>query len=192
MLRFGMLNTPDSTVTSQSIDDSTIAAIATPPGPGGIGIIRISGNESLSILNTLFTAHNKETPITSHRLIYGWIQNPLTKQLVDEVLVVFMRAPKTYTREDIVEIHCHGSYLVLQNILNLIVSLGAKLADPGEFTKRAFLNGRIDLTQAEAVIELLQAKTHEGLDMAMSQLGGGLRDIIGQIRHSLISLRSII
>lgn len=181
-----------STATSQSIDDSTIAAIATPPGPGGIGIIRISGNESLSILNTIFSAHNSKTPLTSHRLTYGWITNPQTKQPIDEVLVVFMRAPKTYTREDIVEIHCHGSYLVLQNILNLIVALGAKLADPGEFTKRAFLNGRIDLTQAEAVIELLQAKTHESLDMAISQLGGGLRDIIAKIRHSLMSLRAII
>ncbi len=187
-----MLKTTDFTTTSQSIDDSTIAAIATPPGPGGIGIIRISGSESLPILNKIFSVHNSKTPITSHRLIYGWITNPQTKQPVDEVLVVFMRAPKTYTREDIVEIHCHGSYLVLQKILSLIVSLGAELANPGEFTKRAFLNGRIDLTQAEAVIELLQAKTHEGLDMAMSQLGGGLRDIIAQIRHSLISLRAII
>ena len=178
--------------TDQQSTESTIAAIATPPGAGGIGILRISGSQSLPILSQIFSPHNKVNQFRSHRLYYGWIKDPQTGQAVDEVLAVFMQAPKTYTREDIVEIHCHGSYLVLQDILRLIVNQGATLAQPGEFTKRAFLNGRIDLTQAEAVIELLQAKTQQGLGLALSQLQGRLGTVVTQIRKSLISLRAII
>ncbi|MEW6291067.1 MAG: tRNA uridine-5-carboxymethylaminomethyl(34) synthesis GTPase MnmE [Thermodesulfobacteriota bacterium] len=170
----------------------TIAAIATPPGPGGIGIIRISGSQALPILTTLFTPQRQPCEFRSHRLYYGWIKDPQTNQPIDEVMAVFMQAPKTYTREDIVEIQCHGSYLVLQDILGRVIALGATLAEPGEFTKRAFLNGRIDLTQAEAVIELLQAKTREGAGMAMSQLQGRLGAVLSSIRTALISLRAII
>ena len=125
-------------------------------------------------------------------MYYGWIRDPATKNTIDEVLAVYMRAPHTYTRDDVVEIHCHGSYLVLQAILARVLSAGARLADPGEFTKHAFLNGRIDLTQAEAVLELLQAKTGEGLDIAAARLKGQLRDRVSLIRDALLSVRSII
>ena len=125
-------------------------------------------------------------------MYYGWIRDPATKNTLDEVLAVYMRAPHTYTRDDVVEIHCHGSYLVLQAILARVLSAGARLADPGEFTKHAFLNGRIDLTQAEAVLELLQAKTGEGLDIAAARLKGQLRDRVSLIRDALLSVRSII
>ncbi|MCB2184625.1 MAG: tRNA uridine-5-carboxymethylaminomethyl(34) synthesis GTPase MnmE [Desulfobulbaceae bacterium] len=172
--------------------EATIAAIATSPGFGGIGIIRISGSEALSILTSIFSPHNDIPEFRSHTLYYGWIKDTRTGLPIDEVLAVFMQAPKTYTRENVVEIHCHGSYLVLQDILSRIISLGARLAAPGEFTKRAFLNGRIDLTQAEAVIELLQAQTSGGLGLAMSQLQGRLGTLITDIRQSLLSLRAII
>ena len=172
--------------------EATIAAIATPPGPGGIGIIRLSGSRALSILSTVFSPKCGATAFSSHRLYYGWIRNPHTGQPIDEVMAVFMQAPRTYTREDVVEIQCHGSYLVLQDILSQVITLGAILAEPGEFTKRAFLNGRIDLTQAEAVIELLQAKTREGLGLAMSQLQGSLGAMVGNIRAALLFLRAII
>ena len=166
---------------SHDRDATTIAAIATPPGPGGIGIIRISGPKAKPILKKLFHPH-KERPITSHQLTYGWLINPEHDRPLDEVMAVFMQAPHSYTREDVVEIQCHSSYLVLQEILALILKAGGVLADPGEFTKRAFLNGRIDLTQAEAVIELLQAKTGEGLQIALNQLQGSLHDQIADIR----------
>jgi tRNA modification GTPase len=172
--------------------ETTIAAIATPPGPGGIGIIRISGSQALPILTTMFTPKCGTTGFFSHRLYYGWIKDPQTNQAIDEVMAVYMQAPKTYTREDIVEVQCHGSYLVLQDILSRVIALGATLAEPGEFTKRAFLNGRIDLTQAEAVIELLQAKTRGGLGLAMSQLQGRLGAVVSSIRTALITLRAII
>ncbi len=172
--------------------EDTIAAIATSPGPGGIGIIRISGSLSLPILSKIFSPRSRTTSFSSHRLYYGWIIHPQTDKPIDEVLAVYMQAPRTYTRENIVEIHCHGSYLLLEDILRQIIALGASLAKPGEFTKRAFLNGRIDLTQAEAVIELLQAQTSEGLGLAMSQLRGHLGAVVGNIKKSLTTLLAII
>lgn len=173
-------------------NDSTIAAIATPPGAGGIGIIRVSGPASLDILKILFKPRSSQNIFASHKMYYGCIVNPDTKIPIDEVLAVYMRAPHTYTREDVVEIHCHGSYLVLQDVLAQVLSVGdARLAEPGEFTKRAFLNGRIDLTQAEAVIDLLDAKTDEGLRMAMAQLQGRLYDRVITIRDSLVAVRAI-
>lgn len=186
-----MSETTTDTIALPSVD-ATITAIATPPGPGGIGIIRISGSQSLRILTEIFSPATPPASFLSHRLCYGWIKNPRTGRIIDEVLAVFMRAPRTYTREDVVEIHCHGSFLVLQEILALIINLGAVAAEPGEFTKRAFLNGRIDLTQAEAVIDLLQAKTSEGLGMAMAQLQGRMGELVSGIRASLINLRAII
>ncbi len=176
---------------SHDRDCATIAAIATPPGPGGIGIIRISGPEAKPILTRLFRPH-RERPITSHQLTYGWLLNPANDRPLDEVMAVFMQAPHSYTCEDVVEIQCHSSYLVLQEILALVLKAGAILAEPGEFTKRAFLNGRIDLTQAEAVIELLQAKTGEGLQIALSQLQGGLHDQIAALREALLTIRAVI
>lgn len=176
-----------------SLTDDTIAAIATPPGPGGIGIIRISGPNSLSILKKLFKSHHGTlASFASHKMYYGWIVDPAGENLVDEVLAVFMQSPNSYTRENVVEIQCHGSFLVLQEILSLVLREGARLAEPGEFTKRAYLNGRIDLTQAEAVLEVLQAKTSEGLQMAMAQLHGRLHDTLNDIRDALLSVLAVI
>lgn len=169
--------------------DLTIAAIATPPGTGSIGIIRLSGNQAFDILKTFFKGKYAQPAFVSHKMYYGFIINPKNKEPIDEVLAVYMQAPHTYTREDIVEIHCHGSYLVLQDILQQLLTVkDVRLAMPGEFTKRAFLNGRIDLTQAEAVIDLLQAKTSEGLGMAVAMLQGSLHDRIMAVRNHLLTL----
>lgn len=174
-------------------NEATIAAIATPPGAGGIGIIRLSGSDALDILHGLFKPTHPRSQFTSHKLYHGFLVNPQTSVVIDEVLAVYMRAPHTYTREDVVEIHCHGSYLVLEEILSLVLTFPrVRLADAGEFTKRAFLNGRIDLTQAEAVAELLAAKTRDGVDLAVTQLRGGLREEIEQIRDALLAVRAIV
>ena len=170
----------------------TIAAISTPPGAGGIGIIRISGGQALALLKVLFQAKDPSCCFRSHQLYYGHIRQPDNGKIVDEVLAVYMAAPHTYTREDVVEIHCHGSFIVLQNVLELILASGAVLAEPGEFTKRAFLNGRIDLTQAEAVIDVLSAKTRKGVDLAQEQLSGALYKKIDPVRQSLVRMRAII
>lgn len=171
---------------------TTVAAISTPPGSGGIGIIRISGPDSLEVLQKIFKPHAHPCDFRSHTLYYGNIVDPSAEKLLDEVLVVYMRAPKTYTREDVVEIHCHGSYLVLQNILECILQQGVLLAEPGEFTKRAFLNGRIDLTRAEAVIDILAAKTRKGVDIAQEQLAGALYEKVEIIRKVLTEMRALI
>jgi len=176
-------------------DTPTITAIATSPGPGGgIGIIRLSGPDALAILNKIFVP--AKLPATgqfsSHCLYYGWIFNPRSGQKIDEVLAVYMRAPHTYTRDDVVEIHCHGNFLILQNILTLTQEAGARQADPGEFTKLAFLNGRIDLTQAEAVLEVITAKTSEGLLLAVEQLRGGLHTEIQAVCDLLVTVKAVI
>ncbi len=176
---------------TEESQEPTIAAIATPPGPGGIGVIRISGSLAHALLASIFYPKNKKD-LRSHQLTYGLIKDPESGAMLDEVLAVYMRAPKTYTREDVVEIHCHGSYLVLESVLALLLKQGAQLAAPGEFTKRAFLNGRIDLTRAEAVMELLDANTIARVDMARNQLGGGLHDTILAIRHQLMTCKGII
>jgi tRNA modification GTPase len=172
--------------------EPTIAAIATPPGAGGIGVVRISGRASLEVLDRLFKPRRPEASPTSHKMRYGWIVHPESGQPIDEVLAVYMQAPHTYTREDVVEIHCHGSYLVLEQILAAILAAGPRLAEPGEFTKRAFLNGRIDLTQAEAVLELLQARTSKSLSLALNQLQGVLHERVEEIRQGLLTARGII
>ncbi|NOR22978.1 MAG: tRNA uridine-5-carboxymethylaminomethyl(34) synthesis GTPase MnmE [Desulforhopalus sp.] len=172
--------------------EATIAAISTPPGAGGIGIIRISGDQALSLLKAIFQPKDPSCLYRSHQLYYGHIRQPDQGKILDEVLAVFMAAPHTYTREDVVEVHCHGSFLVLQNVLELILASGAILASPGEFTKRAFLNGRIDLTQAEAVIDVLSAKTRKGVDLAQEQLSGALYGKIDPIRQSLVQMRAVI
>jgi len=173
-------------------NSDTIAAISTPPGSGGIGIIRMSGAQSLTHLQTIFQPQGKNCFFESHRLYYGRVVHPQTKKALDEVLAVFMAGPKTYTREDVVEIHCHGNILVLQSILELLLSLGVRLADPGEFTKLAYLNGRIDLTRAEAVIDILSARTRKGMEMALGQLGGNLYEQVDAIRSSLVQMRAIV
>jgi len=181
---------------NQSVDgtEETIAAIATPPGPGGIGIIRISGPLALPIVKKIFRPRYKTSSpaFESHRMYYGYIHAPVSFEVIDEVLVVFMQSPHTYTREDVVEIQSHGSYLVLQEILSIIIAHGARLAQPGEFTKRAFLNGRLDLTQAEAVLELIEAKTDEARSAALGQLQGRLYEEVLTIQKNLLALRAII
>jgi len=172
--------------------EHTIAAISTPPGSGGIGIIRISGAQALTVLQRLFRPQDRGCRFRSHQLYYGHIVLPGDGRIVDEVLAVYMRAPRTYTREDVVEIHCHGSYLLLSRILELILAAGVRLADPGEFTKRAFLNGRIDLTRAEAVIDILAAKTRKGIDQAQAQLAGALYQRIEGIRRGLMQMKAFI
>ncbi len=169
----------------------TIAAIATAPGTGGIGIIRISGPESAAILHRLFRPHRPHSSFQSHRLYYGTIVDR-NNVVLDEVLAVFMQAPHTYTREDVVELHSHGSYLVLQAILTEVLAAGARVADSGEFTKRAFLSGRIDLTRAEAVIDLLQARTDSGVRLAANQLQGALYDEIVSIRDGLVDILAVV
>jgi tRNA modification GTPase len=161
----------------------TIAALSTPMGEAGIGIVRLSGEEARSIGQRLFTGQ-----LVDHQLTYGHVVDPQTGDRVDEVLVSYMAAPHTYTREDIVEINCHSGPLVLQRILGLALNCGARLATPGEFTLRGFLNGRIDLAQAEAVLDVLQAKTEVGLRLAVEGLGGRLSTAVRDIRSMLMSL----
>ncbi len=179
-------------MTSPAFAHSTIAAISTPPGAGGIGIIRISGTESLRLLKSIFRPAHPPCSFNSHHFYYGTVNDPQQIKLLDEVLVVYMRAPKTYTREDVVEIHCHGGFLVLQSVLELILSQGAHLAEPGEFTKRAFLNGRIDLTRAEAVIDVLSARTRKGVDLALEQMTGALYKEVDLLRTSLVEIRALL
>ncbi len=163
----------------------TICAIATPLGQGGIGIVRMSGPESLAILRRIFRPARKNCPFSSHKLYYGTIFNPETCKDVDEVLCVYMKAPKTYTREDIVEIQCHSGPAVISLILSMVMSQGARLAGPGEFTKRAFLNGRISLDQAEAILDIIGAEGSGLAQLGMAGLKGELREIIGSIKEEL-------
>lgn len=168
--------------------DSTIAAVATAYGEGGIGIIRISGEKSLDILKEIFIPASNSEGIISRRMTYGKIIDNENDQVIDEVLAVYMKGPKTYTAEDVVEINCHGSMVSLRKTLALVLRKGARLAEPGEFTKRAFLNGRLDLSQAEAVIDVIKAKTDKSFDVALSQLEGTLSAKVSDIRKKLLDL----
>jgi len=169
----------------------TIAAVATPPGTGGIGIIRISGSKALAILQHLFRPRNKRKTLQSHKLYYGTVVAD-DGRVLDEVLAVYMRAPATYTREDVVELHSHGSWLVLQSLLAEVFRAGARAAEPGEFTKRAFLAGRIDLTQAEAVIDLLGAQTASGMELAVEQMQGRLAEELEPVRQALARILAVV
>lgn len=174
----------------EHIKNDTIAAISTPPGENGIGIIRISGPLSFSIADNIFRAKNMKKP-SNHRnysLAYGHIHN--AQRDIDEVLLSVMRKPFTYTREDTVEINCHSGTACLRQILDIVLSNGARLAEPGEFTKKAFLNGRIDLIQAEAVCDIISSKTKESLDIAQRQLEGGVSSRIKSSRKKLIESAS--
>lgn len=181
-------------------DFSTIAAIATPPGNGGVGIIRISGPESLSILKNIFVptfAVLRETgAYESHRMYHGRIMNTSGGEAVDEVLAVYMKAPRSFTAEDVVEIQGHGGSYVLGRVLSIVLDHGARMAEPGEFTMRAFLNGRIDLTQAEGVLDLIEASSAQALKLAASQIGGGIRikikDLRDRLRHVHAGLEALI
>ncbi|HLX59005.1 MAG TPA: tRNA uridine-5-carboxymethylaminomethyl(34) synthesis GTPase MnmE [Ktedonobacteraceae bacterium] len=173
----------------QNITNDTIAAIATPPGYGGIGVVRVSGPDAFSLVLPLFRQPGGSSePPPSHLLTYGHVVAPGTQEILDETLVAFMRAPHTYTREDVVEIQGHGGPLVLQRILRLALAQGARMANPGEFTMRAFLNGRLDLAQAEAVMDLISAQTEIGQRLAMQQLRGRISQQVQQARHALLGV----
>lgn len=163
----------------------TIAAISTPIGEGGISIVRLSGEDAVAIANKLFKGADL-SKVPTHTIHYGHIIDPKTKEVIDETMVSVLRAPKTFTREDIVEINCHGGMIVTNDILQLLLANGARMADPGEFTKRAFMNGRIDLTQAESVMDIVRAKTDKSRQVAMTQLAGGLLDKIKVMRQELL------
>lgn len=169
--------------TTCAVYEDTIAAISTPLGQGGIGIVRLSGKDALPTVQKLFNRC-----LSDRRLVYGHITDPSNGEVVDEVLVSYMAAPHTYTREDIVEINCHGGPLPLQRILGLTLRYGARMANPGEFTLRAFLNGRIDLAQAESVLDVVQAKTAASLRVAVQGLGGGLSQSLRALRSELMSV----
>ena len=173
-------------------EEGTIAAIATPFGESGIGIVRISGSLVEPISRNLFKSKKNSRHLSSHRLRYGEIVDPESGTPVDEVLLVLMKGPRTYTREDCLEIHCHGGYLVLQKVLELVLKYGARMAQPGEFTKRAYLNGRIDLTQAEAVVDLIRSKTMASLEIANQQLRGLLHNELCAMKQKLIDVLVLI
>ncbi len=166
----------------------TIAAISTPIGLGGIGIIRISGPLAFPIARKLFRPTRRNAPLLSHFLTLGLITDPVQEAVIDQVLMTTMKAPHSYTREDVVEINCHSGLLVLKKILELVLKEGARLAEPGEFTWRAFMNGRIDLTQAEGIIELLRAKTDQALIQANALMAGALGTGLKSLQEELLSL----
>lgn len=168
----------------------TIAAISTPPGEGGIGIIRISGPDSHAILKNLFHVV-PSGGFNSHRFYYGEIFDPANGLVYDEVLTVYMQSPRSFTREDVVEIHCHGGTVILQQILQLVLTRGARLADPGEFTRRAFLNGRIDLVQAESIIDLIRAKTEASVTLAQHQRDGSVSQCLQAVQQNLRQLLAL-
>jgi tRNA modification GTPase len=170
-----------------SVED-TIAAVSTPSGTGGIGIIRISGNKAFEIASKIFKGKKNFHNIKTHTINYGKIIDNFSNETIDEVLLSKMAGPNTFTKEDIVEINCHGGYSVLQRVLDLVIMNGARPAEPGEFTKRAFLNGRIDLAQAEAVMDIINSKTRQSLKVAINQLEGKLSKKIKGIRNKLIEL----
>jgi len=172
--------------------DDTIAAIATPLGTGGIGIIRISGPRSLEIATRLFRPHQAVSPLKSHHLYHGVIVDPEEGHTIDEVLLSYMAKPRSYTREDVVEINCHGGLVPLKEILSSMLKGGARLAEPGEFTRRAFLNGRLDLAQAEAVIDLIESKSSLAVRNASSQLQGVLSQEIGTLKEGLMEILSLL
>lgn len=164
----------------------TIAAISTPKGEGGIAIIRISGDKSFEILDKIFVKKNPNANLGFYKLNYGFIKDG--EKTVDEVMAVRLKAPKSYTCEDIVEINCHGGTLVSEKVLELVLRNGARHAESGEFTKRAFMNGRIDLSQAEAVMDVIQGKTEKSVSLSLDQLRGDLRDKVNQFKKALLDI----
>ncbi|MBW1721418.1 MAG: tRNA uridine-5-carboxymethylaminomethyl(34) synthesis GTPase MnmE [Deltaproteobacteria bacterium] len=168
--------------------DDTIAAVATPIGQAGIGIIRLSGPRALEIAKRIFIPRKKTQHLKSHRLYLGSLVDPRSGAMIDEVLLSYMKAPRSYTREDVVEINSHSGFLLLSRILEIVLQEGARPADPGEFTFRAFMNGRIDLTQAEAVVDLIHSRSQRGLQLASQQIAGRLGEKISAFRRILIDI----
>lgn len=172
---------------STETEFDTITAISTPVGEGGISIIRVSGEDAIPVVKKLFKGKDL-AKVPTHTINYGHIIDPKTGEEVDEVMVSVMRAPKTYTKEDVVEINCHGGLLATNRILQLTIGAGARMAEPGEFTKRAFLNGRLDLSQAEAVMDLIRAKTDRSMKVALNQLDGDLSHLIKHLRQDILDV----
>lgn len=166
----------------------TIAAISTPMGEGAIAIIRLSGPDAVQIADRMYKGpkEKKLVSVDSHTIHYGHIVDSNTEQVIEEVMVSVLRAPKTFTREDVIEINCHGGIVTVNKVLQLALKEGARLAEPGEFTKRAFLNGRIDLSQAEAVMDLIRAKTDRAMNVAMTQMEGRLSGLIKRLRGEIL------
>jgi len=174
-----------------SLND-TIAAISTPAGESGIGIVRLSGKGALKIADKIFAAKDGKKPSSfkTYTVHYGWIKN--NKEVIDEVILTVMRQPRSYTKEDIVEINCHGGIVALRRALDSVLENGCRLAEPGEFTKRAFLNGRIDLAQAEAVLDIIKAKTDSALRLAAEQLRGALSGKVNNLRKGLLDILAVL
>ena len=172
------------------LPSDTIAAIATPHGEGGIGIVRVSGNLAISIACKIFKSPQHTSPVDfpSHTLNYGYVVNPITGIVVDEVMLGIMHSPKSYTVEDVVEFNCHGGSAPLTTVLDLTLQAGARLAEPGEFTRRAFLNGRIDLAQAEAIVDLIRSKTDLARQIAVDGLTGRVSEEVNSVRERLANL----
>ena len=170
----------------EKMETDTIAAISTPVGEGGISVIRVSGPDAISIADQIYQGKKSLDKVPSHTVHYGYIVDPEAGERVDEVLVTVMRAPRTFTREDVVEISCHGGMIPVQKTLEILLDHGARLAEPGEFTKWAFLNGRIDLSQAEAVMDLIRAKTDRAAKVALSQHDGKLSRMIQRLRSEIL------
>ncbi|AGX07026.1 MULTISPECIES: tRNA uridine-5-carboxymethylaminomethyl(34) synthesis GTPase MnmE [Bacillus] len=166
----------------------TIAAISTPMGEGAIAIVRLSGDEAFSIADKLYrgVGGKRISDAASHTIHYGHIIDPKTGQVAEEVMVSVMKGPKTFTKEDVVEINCHGGIVSVNRVLQLVLNHGARLAEPGEFTKRAFLNGRIDLSQAEAVMDLIRAKTDRAMNVALGQMEGRLSKLVKRLRQEIL------
>ncbi|SQA14776.1 tRNA modification GTPase MnmE [Streptobacillus moniliformis] len=164
----------------------TIAAISTARGESGIGIVRISGDRAFDILNEIFIPYTKNKDLGNYKLNYGYIYDE--GKAVDEVLVSRMKGPRSYTTEDIVEINCHGGYYTTKKILEVVLKKGARMAEIGEFTKRAFMNGRIDLSQAEAVIDIIHGKTEKSVSLSLDQLKGSLRDQIKEFKEAFLDI----
>ena len=173
-------------------EEDTIVAISTPPGMGGISIVRMSGPRSIEIASEMFLYKGKvkkdPNKYLSHRIYYGTIVQPCNNKIVDEVLLTVMRKPNTYTKEDVVEINCHGGFLVVNKVFEIAHTLGARIAEPGEFTKLAFLNGRIDLSQAEAVIDIIKSSNEKSLQSSLYQLSGGLKEKINHLKDMIVDL----
>lgn len=170
------------------MDLDTITSISTPMGEGAIGIVRLSGPQAVEIADKLYKGKHLLNDVPSHTINYGHIIDPESKEVFEEVMVSVLRAPKTFTREDIIEINCHGGILTINRVLELTMTYGARMAEPGEFTKRAFLNGRIDLSQAEAVMDFIRSKTDRASKVAMNQIEGRLSDLIKKQRQSILEI----
>lgn len=170
------------------LDLDTITSISTPMGEGAIGIVRLSGSQAVEITDKLYKGKKPLAEVDSHTINYGHVIDPETNEVVEEVMVSVLRAPKTFTREDIVEINCHGGILTINRVLELTMTAGARMAEPGEYTKRAFLNGRIDLSQAEAVMDFIRSKTDRASKVAMNQIEGRLSDMIKRQRQTILEI----